>query len=64
MLERTVKYKNIMVSQGIKARLETFIGGELNSCLQLTAIYTDITTATKSFIELSKNEDIMEMMSK
>ena len=62
-LERATKYKNIMVSQGIKARLGTFIGGELNSCLQLTAIYSDMTTATKSFTELSKNEEIMEMMS-
>jgi len=62
-MERAAKYKNIMVSQGIKARLGTFIGGELNGCLQLTAIYSDMTTATKSFTELSKNEEIMEMMS-
>ena len=62
-LERATKYKNIMVSQGIKARLGTFIGGELNGCLQFTAIYSDMTTATKSFTELSKNKEIMEMMS-
>ena len=62
-MERAAKYKNIMVSQGIKARLGTFIGGELNGCLQLTAIYSDMTTATKSFTELSKNEEIIEMMS-
>ena len=62
-LERATKYKNIMVSQGIKARLGTFIGGELNSCFQLTAIYSDMTTATKSFTELSQNKEIMEMMS-
>ena len=57
-MERATKYKNIMVSQGIKARLGTFIGGELNSCLQLTAIYSDMTTATKSLTELSKNEKL------
>ena len=62
-MERATKYKNIMVSQGIKARLGTFIGGELNGCLQLTAIYSDMTTATKSFAELSKNKEIIEMMS-
>jgi len=42
--------------------LGTFIGGELNSCLQFTAISSDMTTATKSFTELSKNEEIIEMM--
>ena len=52
-----------MVSYGIRTRLGTFIGGELNSWLQLTAIYSDMTTATKSFTEISKNEEIMEMMS-
>ena len=62
-LEKATKYKNIKVSQGIKVRLGTFIGGELNGCLQLTAIYSDMTTATKSFAELSKNKEIMEMMS-
>ena len=53
-----------MVSSGVKARLGTFVGGELNSCIQLTAIYPDMTTATKSFTELSKNKDIIDMMSK
>ena len=63
-LERATKYKDIMVSSGVKARLGTFVGGELNSCIQLTAIYPDMTTATKSFTELSKNKDIIDMMSK
>ena len=63
-LERATKYKNIMVSSGIKARLGSFVGGELNGCIQLTAIYPDMTTATKSFTELSKNKDIVDMMSK
>ena len=62
-LERATKYKNVMVSQGIKARLGMFVGGELNSCFQLTAIYPDMTSATKSFTELNKNKEIMEMMS-
>ena len=62
-LERATKFKNIMVYQGIKARLGTFVGGKLNNCLQLTAIYSDMTTATNSFSKLSKNKEIMEMMS-
>ena len=63
-LERATKYKNIMVSSGVKARLGSFVGGELNGCIQLTTIYPDMTTATKSFTELSKNKDIIDMMSK
>jgi len=63
-LERSTKYKNIMVSNGIKARLGTFIGGELNGSIQLTAAYSDMTTATKSFANLSANKEIMELMNK
>ena len=58
-LEKATKYKNIKVSQRIKVRLGTFIGGELNNFLQFTAIYSDMTTVTKSFTELSKNEEII-----
>ena len=63
-LERSVKYKDIMVSNGVKARLGMFVGGELNGAIQLTAAYTDMTSATKSFASLSKNKEIMELMSK
>ena len=63
-LERSTKYKNIMVSNGVKARLGMFVGGELNGAIQLTAAYTDMTSATKSFADLSKNKEIMELMSK
>ena len=63
-LERSTKYKDIMVSNGVKARLGMFVGGELNGAIQLTAAYTDMTTATKSFASLSKNKEIMELMSK
>jgi hypothetical protein len=63
-LERSTKYKNIMVSNGVKARLGMFVGGELNGAIQLTAAYTDMTSATKSFASLSKNKEIMELMSK
>ena len=63
-LERSSKYKDIMISNGIKARLGMFVGGELNGAIQLTAAYTDMTSATKSFASLSKNKEIMELMSK
>lgn len=63
-LERSLKYKDIMVSNGVKARLGMFVGGELNGAIQLTAAYTDMTSATKSFSSLSKNKEIMELMSK
>ena len=63
-LERSSKYKDIMVSNGVKARLGMFVGGELNGAIQLTAAYTDMTSATKSFTSLSKNKEIMELMSK
>ena len=63
-LERSTKYKDIMVSNGVKARLGMFVGGELNGAIQLTAAYTDMTSATKSFANLSKNKEIMELMSK
>lgn len=63
-LERSTKYKDIMVSNGVKARLGMFVGGELNGAIQLTAAYTDMTSATKSFADLSKNKEIMELMSK
>ena len=63
-LERSVKDKDIMVSNGVKARLGMFVGGELNGAIQLTAAYTDMTSATKSFASLSKNKEIMELMSK
>ena len=63
-LERSLKYKDIMVSNGVKARLGMFVGGELNGAIQLTAAYTDMTSATKSFADLSKNKEIMELMSK
>ncbi|MDB2700453.1 hypothetical protein N9Z35_02890 [Alphaproteobacteria bacterium] len=63
-LERSTKYKDIMVSNGVKARLGMFVGGELNGAIQLTAAYTDMTSATKSFSDLSKNKEIMELMSK
>ena len=63
-LERSSKYKDIMVSNGVKARLGLFVGGELNGAIQLTAAYTDMTSATKSFASLSKNKEIMELMSK
>ena len=63
-LERSTKYKDIMVSNGVKARLGMFVGGELNGAIQLTAAYTDMTSATKSFSSLSKNKEIMELMSK
>ena len=63
-LERSTKYKDIMVSNGVKARLGMFVGGELNCAIQLTAAYTDMTSATKSFASLSKNKEIMELMSK
>ena len=63
-LERSTKYKDIMVSNGVKARLGMFVGGELNGAIQLTAAYTDMTSATKSFASLSKNKEIMELMIK
>jgi hypothetical protein len=63
-LERSLKYKDIMVSNGVKARLGMFVGGELNGAIQLTAAYTDMTSATRSFASLSKNKEIMELMSK
>ena len=63
-LERSLKYKDIMVSNGVKARLGMFVGGELNGAIQLTAAYSDMTSATKSFASLSKNKEIMELMSK
>ena len=63
-LERSTKYKDIMVSNGVKARLGMFVGGELNGAIQLTAAYADMTSATKSFADLSKNKEIMELMSK
>ena len=63
-LERSTKYKDIMVSNGVKARLGMFVGGELNGAIQLTVAYTDMTSATKSFASLSKNKEIMELMSK
>ena len=63
-LERSSKYKDIMVSNGVKARLGMFVGGELNGAIQLTVAYTDMTSATKSFASLSKNKEIMELMSK
>ena len=63
-LERSTQYKDIMVSNGVKARLGMFVGGELNGAIQLTAAYTDMTSATKSFASLSKNKEIMELMSK
>ena len=63
-LERSTKYKDIMVLNGVKARLGMFVGGELNGAIQLTAAYTDMTSATKSFADLSKNKEIMELMSK
>ena len=63
-LERSTKYKDIMVSNGVKARLGMFVGGELNGAIQLTAAYTDMTSATKSFASFSKNKEIMELMSK
>ena len=53
-----------MVSNGVKARLGMFVGGELNGAIQLTAAYTDMTSATKYFASLSKNKEIMELMSK
>ena len=46
-LERSTKYKDIMVSNGVKARLGMFVGGELNGAIQLTVAYTDMTSATK-----------------
>ena len=63
-LERTTKYKDLMVSNGIKARLGLFIGGELNGSIQLTTAYPNITDATKSFVELSKNREIIDLMDK
>ena len=63
-LERSTKYKDIMVSKGVKARLGMFVGGELNGAIQLTAAYSDMTSETKSFASLSKNKEIMELMSK
>ena len=63
-LERSTKYKDIMVSNGVKARLGMFVGGELNGAIQLTVAYTDMTSATKSFASLSKNKEITELMSK
>ena len=63
-LERSTEYKDIMVSNGVKARLGMFVGGELNGSIQLTAAYADMTSATKSFADLSKNKEIMELMSK
>ena len=63
-LERSTKYKDIMVSNGVKARLGMFVGGELNGSIQLTAAYADMTSATKSFADLSKNKEILELMSK
>ena len=63
-LERSTKYKDIMVSNGVKARLGMFVGGELNGSIQLTAAYADMTSATKSFADLNKNKEIMELMSK
>ena len=63
-LERSTKYKDIMVFNGVKARLGMFVGGELNGAIQLTAAYTDMTSATKSFADLSKNKEILELMSK
>ena len=63
-VERSTKYKDIMVSNGVKARLGMVVGGELNGAIQLTAAYTDMTSATKSFADLSKNKEIMELMSK
>ena len=63
-LERSSKYKDLMVSNGVKARLGMFVGGELNGAIQLTAAYTDMTSATKSFASLSKNKEITELMSK
>ena len=63
-LERSTQYKDIMVSNGVKARLGMFVGGELNGAIQLTAAYTDMTSATKSFASLSKNKEITELMSK
>ena len=63
-LERSTKYKDIMVSNVVKARLGMFVGGELTGAIQLTAAYTDMTSATKSFASLSKNKEIMELMSK
>ena len=56
-LERSTKYKDIMVSNGVKARLGMFVGGELNGSIQLTAAYADMTSATKSFADLSKNKE-------
>jgi len=63
-LDRATKYKDIMVSNGIKARLGLFVGGELNGSIQLTAAYPNMTDATKSFVELSKNKEIMDLMDK
>ena len=63
-LERATKYKDVMVSNGIKARLGLFVGGELNGSIQLTAAYPNMTDATKSFVVLSKNKDIIDLMNK
>ena len=63
-LERSIKYKDIMVSNGVKARLGMFVGGELNGAIQLTAAYADMTSATKSFTDLNKNKEVLELMSK
>ena len=63
-LERSTKYKDIMVSNGVKARLGMFVGGELNGAIQLTAAYANMTSATKSFADLSKNKEVLELMSK
>jgi hypothetical protein len=61
-IERAKKYRDIMISNGVKARLGMFVGGALNGSLQLTAVYSDMTSATKSFTLLSQNKEMINLM--
>ena len=63
-LNRATKYKDTMVSNVIKARLGLFVNDELNGSIQLTAAFQNMTIATKSFVELSKNKEIIDLMDK
>ena len=62
VMSRVSRFKDLAIEAGAKSRLGKFLGGELNGCLQLTNVYENMESATKSFESYSKNPKMIELM--
>ena len=62
VMSRVIRFKDLIIKAGAKARVAKFVVGSLNGSIQLTKIFKNMTENTKSFEPYPKDPEMISLM--